>query len=191
MNLSNSLPFFTLLIVFFAANPVGAQNSITYKKGQLEQVKSYTSRPILQIVNEEPIVHDLRHGAEPAPNYIIPLTPLPGATSASTKMLQVSPSRLSAAGFQTNIGARQPVRALNQVKMGGLSPVDKVRPIGAGKPQTASQNVFTGPSAATMKSSPAVAVYSRNNYPASLPSGQAGSQSGFSKEVLARLRNGK
>lgn len=185
-----TLTILAVLGVLSSANPADAQQSVTYKKGQLEQVRWFTAPKQLQITDERPRVSDLRRAEEAQQNFVIPIGPAPGAPAGGNQSVRMTANRLTPSGFGSNIST-QPARALNQTKMGGLTPAAPVRPIGAAKTQTAKPNVFSTPAVATMKSTPAVATYSQSRSTLGLGPSQFSSQSGYSKEVLARLRNGK
>ncbi len=188
---TQTLTILAVLGLLSCANPAEAQQSVTYKKGQLEQVRSFTARQQIQIIDERPRVSDLRRAEEAQQNFVIPIGPVPGALAGANQSVRMTTNRLTPSGFGSNISAQNPVRALNQTKMGGLTPAAPARPIGAAKTQTAKQNVFSTPAVATIKSTPAVATYSQSRSSLGLGPSQFSSQSGYSKEVLARLRHGK
>lgn len=180
-----------LLALLGCANPASAQQSVTLRKGQLQQAGWFKAPLNVQITDERPRVRDLRHGDEEAQDFVIPIGPVPGSSSGGNHSVRMMSNHLTPSGFQTNISAQKNVRPLNQVKMGGLTPTAAApaRPIGSPRAPIAKQNIFTAPALATIKSTPVAATYSKSQSSSGLDSSQFGSQSGFSKEVLARLRH--
>lgn len=186
-----TLTILAVLALLSCANPAGAQQSVTLRKGQLQQAGWYKAPLNVQITDERPRVSDFRHGEEAEQNFVIPLGPVPGSPSGGNQSVRMLSNHLTPSGFQTNISAQKNVRPLNQVKMGGLTPAAaSARPIGSSRAPVTKPNFNTAPALATIKSSPVAATYgpSQSNL---LPGSSHGSQSSFSKEVLARLRNGK
>ena len=187
-----TLTILAVLALLSCANPAGAQQSVTLRKGQLQPVGWYKAPLNVQITDERPRVSDFRRADEAVENFVIPIGPVPSSSSSGNQSVRMMPNHLTPSGFQTNISAQKNVRPLNQVKMGGLTPTAAApaRPIGSSRAPIAKQNVFTAPALATTGSSPVAATYGPSQ--SSLHQGSShGSQSSFSKEVLARLRNGK
>lgn len=93
-------------LVLSAATCAGqAQNSVRYTKGQLEQVKSHTSRPIVYIEDDTPIVIDHRKKKEAATTYQINIPALSDAVSGGVVTLNPTSRNLPSAGFNSNIPA--------------------------------------------------------------------------------------
>lgn len=180
-----------VLALLGCANPASAQQSVTFRKGQLQQAGWFKAPLNVQITDERPRVRDLRHADEPEQNFVIPIGPVPSSSSSGNQSVRMMSNHLTPSGFQTNISAQKNVRPLNQVKMGGLTPTaaSPARPIGSSRTPIAKQNVFTAPALATNKSTPFAATYSKSQPSSGMGSSQFGTQSGFSKEVLARLRH--
>ncbi len=172
--------------------PAEAQQTVTLRKNQLQQVGWFKAPLNVQITDERPHVSDLRRADEGPQNFVIPVGPGPTAKASGNQGVRMMSNHLTPSGFQTNISAANPVRQLSPAKMGGLTPraaqAAAVRPIGANSNKAAKQNIFTGPTLATMKSTPTAATYGLNSH-SGAGSTQFGSQSGFSKEVLAKLRH--
>lgn len=188
-----TLTILAVLALLSCANPAGAQQSVTLRKGQLQPAGWYKAPLNVQITDERPRVSDFRHGDEAVQNFVIPIGPVPGSSSGGNQSVRMMSNHLTPSAFQTNISPQKTVRPLNQVKMGGLTPTAAApaRPIGSGRAPISKPNISTAPTLATIKSSPVAATYGPSQS-SSLPgSSQFGSQSSFSKEVLARLRQGK
>ncbi len=183
---------FTILAVLSllsCANPASAQQSVTLRKDQLQKVGWFKAPLNIQIVDERPRVNDTRAGDEAPQNFVIPIGPIPSSSAGGIQSVKMVSNRLAPSGFQTNITASKNIRPLNQVKMGGLTPIaTPARPIGSIKP--IAKNIFSAPALATNKSNPVAATYSPSKSSLGYDSSQFGSQSGFSKDVLARLRHG-
>lgn len=183
---------FTILAVLSllsCSNPASAQQSVTLRKNQLQKVGWFKAPLNIQIVDERPRVNDTRAGDEAPQNFVIPIGPIPSSSAGNNQSVRMVSNSLAPSGFQTNINARKNIRPLNQVKMGGLTPIAiPARPIGSIKPLA--KNFVNAPALATSKSNPVAATYSPSKTSSEYGSSQFGSQSGFSKDVLARLRHG-
>lgn len=125
----------------FTAAPAEAQTVVNIKRDQLEPVKSHTARRQIQILDESPIVTDLRHPRENSPTYAINLSPLAGSTGQpGVIMLTPERSGLPQSGFQSQIPAGGLIKPrLPGTTMGGHAPIDRapsmpsaqsVRPVG-------------------------------------------------------------
>ncbi|MBP9091872.1 hypothetical protein KBI23_12680 [bacterium] len=186
-----TLTILAVLALLSCTNPAGAQQSVTLRKGQLQQAGWFKAPLNVQITDERPRVRDLRHADEAEQNFVIPIGPVPSSSSGGNQSVRMMSNHLTPSGFQTNISAQKNVRPLNQVKMGGLTPAAAPpRPVGSSRTPIAKQNVFTAPALASNKSTPVAATYGPSQS-SLLPGSSQGSQSSFSKEVLARLRHGK
>jgi hypothetical protein len=178
---------FTILAVLSllsCANPASAQQSVTLRKDQLQKVGWFKAPLDIQIVDERPRVTDTRAGEEAPQNFVVPIGPIPGSSAGGNQSVKMVSNRLKPSGFKSNISAKNNVRPLNQVKIGGLTPIaTPARPIGALKPGC--KNIPCAPALATTRSTPVAATYT----PSKSSLGY-GSQNGFSKDVLARLRHG-
>jgi hypothetical protein len=184
-----TLTILAVLSLLSCANPASAQQSVTLRKGQLQKVGWFKAPLNIQIVDERPRVTDTRGGDEAPQNFVIPIGPVPSSSAGGNQSVRMVSNRLTPSGFQTNIPASKNIRPLNQVKIGGLTPsAAPARPIGAIKP--IAKNIFSAPALATNKSNPVAATYSPSKSSLGYDSSQFGSQSGFSKDVLARLRHG-
>lgn len=119
------------LLVSSCFSAAQAQNSVNLKKGQLQQAGWHKSALQVQIIDDSPIVNDLRRAPSQDRGYEIPIgspgggnripeggIPLGNGPSA----VRISPSSLPSAGFGSNIPARGilPAGNLQQAKMGGL-----------------------------------------------------------------------
>jgi hypothetical protein len=183
---------FTILAVLSlisCANPASAQQSVTLRKDQLQKVEWFKAPLNIQIVDERPRVNDTRGGDEAPQDFVIPIGPIPSSSAGGNQSVKMVSNRLAPSGFQTTIPARKNIRPLNQVKIGGLTPVaTPARPIGALKPGC--RNIPYAPALATNRSTPVAATYRPSKTSSGYDPSQFGSQSGFSKDVLARLRHG-
>lgn len=112
----------------FTAAPAEAQTVVNIKRDQLEQVKSHTYRRQIQILDESPLVKDLRQPREIPPTYAINLAPLPGSSGQpGVIMLTPEHSNLPQSGFQSQIPAGGMIKPrLPGTTMGGHAPIDKV-----------------------------------------------------------------
>ena len=183
---------FTILAVLSllsCANPASAQQSVTLRKDQLQKVEWFKAPLNVQIVDERPRVNDTRGGDEAPQSFVVPIGPIPGSSAGGNQSVKMVSNRLTPSVFRSNIPEKINVRPLNQVKMGGLTPIaTPARPIGAIKP--IAKNTFSAPALATNKTNPVAATYGPSKSNLGLESSQSGPQSGFSKDVLARLRHG-
>ncbi len=117
-----------------ASNGASAQNSsVTMKKGQLQQAGWFKSAPQIQIVDDGPVVHDLRTAPAQDQSYQLPIGPagangripeggIPLGNGGGPMQMRVAPNNLPQAGFSSNVPARGmgPARALPGTEMGQL-----------------------------------------------------------------------
>jgi hypothetical protein len=116
-----------LLLLSCTDPPAQAQTSVTLKKGQLEQVKQFQARREYQIIDESPVVKDLRQPKESGPNYVINVGPGPTSSAPGTVVLTPERNNLAPSGFQTQIPARGFSKpGLAPATMGGHAPTDAV-----------------------------------------------------------------
>jgi len=125
----------------FTASPAEAQTVVNIKRDQLEQVKPHTARRQIQILDESPVVTDLRHPRENSPTYAINLSPL-GGSNGQPGVIMLTPERsgLPQSGFQSQIPVGGLIKPrLPGTTMGGHAPIDRaatmphaqsVRPVG-------------------------------------------------------------
>jgi len=124
----------TLAAFVCSAGSAKAQNSsVTMKKGQLQQAGWFKSAPQIQIVDDGPVVHDLRTAPAQDQSYQLPIGPagsngripeggIPLGNGGGPMQMRVAPNNLPQAGFQSAIPARGmgPARALPGTEMGQL-----------------------------------------------------------------------
>ncbi|MBS1994362.1 MAG: hypothetical protein JSS83_27810 [Cyanobacteria bacterium SZAS LIN-3] len=178
-----------------AVAPAQAQNSVTLRKGELPAAdKFYTAPRILQIVDDRDRIHDCRR-PEPAPrSVVIPIGPVGSAPVDSVGSgVKFESNNLPQSGFgQSNIPARGmgPAVALPVAKMGGLSPVDKVRPIGGGFKNA--QGSQSGVSGRIPTATAPAATYDHSYQSGSgLLGGSSGSSHKVSENVMGVLRGAR
>lgn len=95
-------------LVLSAATSAGyAQGSFTIKKNQLDPATPFKARQQLQIVDESPIVTDVRRKQEPEKSYQIniPASSSIGGGAGGVVTLNPTSRNLPAAGFSSNIPA--------------------------------------------------------------------------------------
>lgn len=93
-------------LVLSAATCAGyAQGGFTIKKNQLEQVTPYKARQQVQIVDETPIVTDVRRKQEPEKSYQINIPALSTGGTGGVVTLNPTSRNLPSAGFNSNIPA--------------------------------------------------------------------------------------
>lgn len=138
-----------------------AQNgTVNLKKGQLQQAGWHKSNLQIQIVDDGPIVNDLRRAPQEDRGYQIPIGPAGGGNripeggiplGSGPVQMRVAPNSLPQAGFGSNIPANGmgPARALPGTEMGQLGKQYaaeqkrnsqnnvSARPIGLGRPASA------------------------------------------------------
>lgn len=119
------------LLVSSCFNGAQAQSSVNLKKGQLQQAGWHKSALQVQIIDDSPIVNDLRRPAAQDRGFEIPIGAPGGGNripeggiplGSGPTSVRMSPNALPTAGFGSNIPARGilPVNGLQQAKMGGL-----------------------------------------------------------------------
>ncbi len=179
-------------LVLSAATSAGhAQGSFTVKKNQLEQVSPFKARQQVQIVDESPIVTDVRRKPEAEKNYQINIPALSGGGS-SGGVVTINPTsrNLPSASFGSNIpaGGTGVNRNLPGVEQGHLGKqmaaeanaikATSVRPIG--KP--GSKPVLTAPKTSTSSSPAAYSPYKTS-------SGSAGSTVKTTTDATGKIKD--
>lgn len=183
-------------LVLSAATSAGhAQGSFTIKKNQLEQVSPFKARQQVQIVDESPIVTDVRRRPEAEKNYQINIPALssggPSVGSGSGVVTLNPTSRnLPSASFGSNIpaGGTGVSRSLPGVEQGHLGKQmaaearaiksTSVRPIG--KPGV--KPVLASPQMSTSGSPAAYSPYKTS-------SGSAGSSFTTTTDATGKIKN--
>jgi hypothetical protein len=104
----NAALFTGAALVLSAATSAGyAQGSFTIKKNQLDPATPFKARQQLQIVDESPIVTDVRRKQEPEKNYQINIPALSSIGGGAGGVVTLNPTsrNLPSAGFNSNIPA--------------------------------------------------------------------------------------
>ncbi|CAN5492359.1 hypothetical protein BH11CYA1_BH11CYA1_12780 [soil metagenome] len=126
---------------------------------KLQPATWHTSPWEIQIVDERMRVKNFVQPDAPVENAVIAIPPYANAIAGSSASVKMVGNRLPSAGFASQIpaGGFAPSRTLPQTKMGGITPVAAVRPIGlnqrgalpaSGKSQTTTKAVSATPIAA-------------------------------------------
>ena len=127
-----------LPLAVFCSGAAHAQ-SITIQKGALQQAEHHTSRRQIQIIDESPIVHDLRRAPQ-QDIYNVEIGPGPAAQAPRVFTIKSSgPGSLPFAGTTSNIpaGGMRPTSNLSPTTMGVMPKCAQPRAIGKSSPAMA------------------------------------------------------